>query len=463
MRKNTTFGIGNVALLDKVNAHFDFFERVFKGVSTKAKNLKESSKLFIYNRLEKCVSINRLKSVYPVELFEHLDFKSVPGDRTFYRDLERIGKHSKIIFANYQGLLKKDNMASGKQFVDFSSAYFEGNQAEMGKLGYSRDNQPGKKQVNFGISTGINGIPCALTIQKGNVQDKKHMKFILNTLKKVLPKKSLLIFDCGGNTKANKEKILNLEFNYLTLKAKKKKVYHRYIALFNDEEKQKFSLNKRPYECVKLIEGKEIKYIFFCEDLKKDQINKRNKKFEKELIKNEGKLKKTKKGKVLGTYLSREGYILAKGSLQEVLSGVKNPFITGLEGYFIIESSVDEIPEEILRNYKGRDKAEKLIRDMKEGTELRPIRHWSTLAVIGYLLIIFLTNCIINLTLFLSRSPVVKNVKLLKKYLNNLTLTIVYPKNRFRFSILANISEEIKPILGKFIQKYEDKSLELRW
>src|SRR3989344_3917650 len=415
MRKNTTFGIGNVALLDKVNARFDFFERVFKGVSTKAKNLKESSKLFIYNRLEKCVSINRLKSVYPVELFEHLDFKSVPGDRTFYRDLERIGKHSKIIFANYQGLLKKDNMASGKQFVDFSSAYFEGNQAEMGKLGYSRDNQPGKKQVNFGISTGINGIPCALTIQKGNVQDKKHMKFMLNTLKKVLPKKSLLIFDCGGNTKANKEKILNLKFNYLTLKAKKKKVYHRYIALFNDGEKQKFSLNKRPYECVKLIEGKEIKYIFFCKDLKKDQINKRNKKFEKELIKNEGKLKKTKKGKVLGTYLSREGYILAKGS-------------------------VEESPEEILRTYKGRDKAEKLIRDMKEGTELRPIRHWSTLAVIGYLLIIFLTNCIINLTLF-----------------------FVYPKNRFRFSILANISEEIKPILGKFIQKYEDKSIELRW
>src|SRR3989344_3490220 len=385
MRTNTTFGIGNVALLDKVNAHFDFFERVFKGVSTKAKNLKESSKLFIYNRLEKRVSINRLKSVYPVELFEHLDFKSVPGDRTFYRDLERIGQHSKIIFANYQGLLKKDNMASGKQFVDFSSAYFEGNQAEMGKLGYSRDNQPGKKQVNFGISTGINGIPCALTIQKGNVQDKKHMKFMLNTLKKVLPKKSLLIFDCGGNTKANKEKILNLKFNYLTLKAKKKKVYHSYIALFNDG-------------------------------------------------------KKTKKGKVLGTYLSREGYILAKGSLQEVLSEVKNPFITGLEGYFIIESSVDEIPEEILRNYKGRDKAEKLIRDMKEGTELRPIRHWSTLAVIGYLLIIFLTNCIINLTLF-----------------------FVYPKNRFRFSILANISEEIKPILGKFIQKYEDKSIELRW
>src|SRR3989344_4905342 len=218
MRKNTTFGIGNVALLDKVNARFDFFERVFKGVSTKAKNLKESSKLFIYNRLEKCVSINRLKSVYPVELFEHLDFKSVPGDRTFYRDLERIGKHSKIIFANYQGLLKKDNMASGKQFVDFSSAYFEGNKCELGKLGYSRDNQPGKKQLTFGVSTGINEIPTSLTIQTGNLQDKKHFKVLFDVAEKILEPKSLLIFDCGANTKENKKKILGAGFNFLTLK-----------------------------------------------------------------------------------------------------------------------------------------------------------------------------------------------------------------------------------------------------
>ena len=73
---------------------------------------------------------------------------------------------------------------------------------------------------------------------------------------------------------------------------------------------------------------------------------------------------------------------------------IKNPFITGLEGYFILESSVDDEPEKILRLYKEKDKAEKLIRNMKEGTELRPIRHWSTNAIIGYLFIVFLTFCL---------------------------------------------------------------------
>jgi len=183
----------------------------------------------------------------------------------------------------------------------------------------------------------------------------------------------------------------------------------------------------------------------------------------KELEKNDPKLSKTKKGQPLDMFISKEGYIISKGSLQTTLADIENPFITGLEGYFILESSLDEDPYVILKLYKEKDKAEKLIRDMKEGTELRPIRHWSRLAIIGYLVIIFLTNCLINLTLFLAKNPVVKNVKLLKKYLNNLTLTVVYPKNKFRFSVLANISEEIESILGDWLDKYRDKSLELRW
>ena len=40
-------------------------------------------------------------------------------------------------------------------------------------------------------------------------------------------------------------------------------------------------------------------------------------------------------------------------------------------------------------------------------------------------------KAIINLTLKLCKKPDVKNLKLLKKYLGNLTLTIIYPKNGF--------------------------------
>jgi transposase len=463
MKTNVTFSIGNIALIDKVNEKYLLFDKLFNDLGTKAKNIKSSAKLLIYNRLGDCVSINQLSSVYPEELFRKLGYGKMPADRSIYRDLDRIGQRVPFLQGRYQEILKENNLASEKQFLDFSSSYFEGNKSKLGELGYSRDHEPGKEQLTFGISTGINNIPTALTIQKGNVQDKKHMRFMLKMVKHLLKEDSMLIFDCGGNTEEVKEKIRKMKFNYLTLKPKKKMTYKKYIEIYKNSSKEKIVLNGIEYKSVKVKEENEVQYIFYSKDLYKDQTKKRNKKFERELEKNDSKLMKLKKNKILGTYVSREGYIMAKGSIQRSLDKIKNPFITGLEGYFILESSVDDEPEKILRLYKDKDKAEKLIRNMKEGTELRPIRHWSTTAIIGYLFIVFLTNCLINLTHFLAKMPVVKNLKLLKKFLNNLTLTIVYPKNKFRFAVLSNISEEIKGILGDFIHKYEDKSLDLRW
>ena len=140
-----------------------------------------------------------------------------------------------------------------------------------------------------------------------------------------------------------------------------------------------------------------------------------------------------------------------------------NPNITGLEGYFILESSVDADPISMLKLYKQRDKAEKLIRNIKEGTDLRPIRHFSKKGIMGYVLIVFLADFIINLTLLIARNPLVKNVKVLKNYLTDLTVTVVYPPNGFKFHILANASPEIISIFGHFIDRYRDKSLDLRW
>lgn len=463
MKPNVTFSIGNVALIDKINEKYQLFNKLFDNLGTKARNIKNSAKLFCYNRLGDCVAINQLNEIYPEELFKQLGFKEVPAERSFYRDLNRIGQRVPFFLGRYQEIIKANGLASEKQFMDFSSSYFEGNKSKLGELGYSRDHEPGKEQLTFGISTGINNIPSGLTIQKGNVQDKKHFKFMLKAVKHLLKEGSLLIFDCGGNTEKNKEKIKKLKFNYLTLKPKKKKTYRKYIEIFKKSKKESIVINKIEYKYVKIKEENEIQYVFYSAELFKDQKKKRNRKFERELEKNEPKLIKVKKGKVIGSYVSKEGYILAKGSIQKSLSEIKNPFITGLEGYFILESSVDAEPEKILRLYKDKDKAEKLIRNMKEGTELRPLRHWTTNALIGYLFIVFLTNCIINLTHFLAKLPAVKNLKLLKKFLNNLTLTVIYPPNRFKFSVLSNISEEITLILGDFVHKYEDKSLDLRW
>lgn len=457
MRTNISFNAGNLILIDKVDSKYNFFDSVLQGLIGKTKHLKQSVKAFINNRLDKCVSINQIREVYPEELFNALGFKETPKQRTLYRDLERLGIRYPLIIERYQQLLKKNNLVSDIQFPDFSSSYFEGDKAELGALGYSRDGKPGKKQITFGIQVGGNTLPTTLTIQKGNVCDKKHFKFMLKLSEKVLDEDSVLVFDCGANTKENKKKIKKHGLHYLTLKPRQGDTYKKYISKYREAKKEVLYVNGIKYKCVKLVEENEIKYIFHSKNLYKKLKRNRNKKFKKELKKNDRLLKKVKKGKEISRFLSREGDIIAKGEIQKTLGDIKNPFITGLEGFFILEGSIDDKPYKILKLYKDRDKAEKLIRDMKEGTELRPINHLSKEAVIGYLLIVFLTNCMISLTHFLNGNSNDKNLKLLKKKLNNLTLTVIYDKSVFRFSVLSNISPEIKGLLGNSLKKFREK------
>ncbi|MEK6893557.1 MAG: hypothetical protein AABX07_05115, partial [Nanoarchaeota archaeon] len=328
--------------------------------------------------------------------------------------------------------------------------------AELGALGYSRDNQPGKKQIVFGIETGMNGVPSGLTIQKGNVCDKKHFNFMLKISGKILEKGSLLIFDCGRNTEENKDKIIELGFNYLTLKPRHRETYKNYVKIYKESPKEVFYINGTRYECVK-VKDENLKYIFHSKNLYKKLRKNRNKKFQRDLKIGDKILSKINKGKPIGEHISREGNIILKGEIQTSLSEIVNPFITGFEGFFVLESSVDDESYKILKLYKNKDIVEKLIRNMKEGTELRPINHITKEAIIGYLFIVFLTNCLIQLTHFLNRDNVDKNLKLLKKTLNSLTLTIIYDKSVFKFSVLSNITDEIKRVLGDSLKEFSEK------
>ena len=467
MRRNVTFSVGNLAVIEKANADFNFFREVFSGVEGKAKSLIPSVKLLIYNRLGDCLSINRLGEFTPKELFARLGAKESISDRTNNRTLERLGAKAPLILANYQGLVKKYKLASETQHIDFSSSYFIGDECRMGKLGYSRDHRPGNKQITYGISIGGNKIPTALTIQNGNVVDKEHMAAMLKLCPKVLEPGSILIFDCGGNTWKNKEKILSLGFDYLTLKPKKKGPYKISIQEYLRQKKEKrlieVKVGDQEYSCAKLQKDGEYQYIFFSEKSKLEQMEIKRSKLRRKIKKNDELLKKVKKGKDFKPLICTEGWIVPRGSLQKCLDEIPNPFITGLEGYFILESSRDMEPQAVMELYKDRDKAEKLIRDMKEGAEIRPIRHWSSNAVKGYLLLIFLTNALINLTLLKAKNHGVTNLKLLKKYLGNLTLTVVYPKNAFKFEVLSNNCDEMRALFGDFLKKYGDFSLDLRW
>ena len=467
MRQNVTYSIGNLAIIEKADVEFGFFKEIFAGVEGKARSFIPSTKLLAYNRLGECLSINRLCDFTPPELFSRLGAPEPISDRTLNRTLENMGRKMPLIVSNYQKWTKHYDLLSENQHVDFSSSFFVGKECSMGKLGYSRDHRPGNRQITYGISVGENRIPTALTIQNGNVVDKDHMKSMIRLCSHVLEKGSILIFDCGGNTKENKQKIISLGFHYLTLKPKNKDAYKKLIQYYLKEKKEKKLVEvkngDRTYYCAKCQKGTEFSYIFFSPKKKQEQMNFKRSKLRRSIEKNDALLKKVRKGKEFKAQICSKGWIVTHGSLQKCLGDIPNPFITGIEGFFALESSKDMTPEEALAIYKDRDKAEKLIRDMKEGAEIRPIRHWNSNVVKGYLLLIFLINAIVNLTLLKVKDHVVSNLKLLKKYICNLTLTVVYPKNAFKIEFLSNNSAETRALFGDYLKKYKDTSLDLRW
>lgn len=448
--------------MDKADKDFGLVSSVFAGIGGRARDFLGRAKLLLYNRLAHAVSLHRILESYPGELFDLLGLED-PSERSLYRTLEQVGRAYPVLLERYQDVLLAHGLVDREQLLDFSSTYFEGEKASLAAHGYSRDHRPDRRQITFGISTGINDVPCALTIQRGNTQDKKHLNLLLSIAGRVLEKGSLLIFDAGANSKANKKRIRRLEFHYLTLKPKKLKSYRKHVRSFPWQGARRFTLNEREYLCVKKQEGEEHLYIFFSPQLFQDQLRKKEQKFMRRKEAGNKLVKLAWRHRAVEKYPSDKGWIELYPQLQAALAEIENPYANGIEGFFILESSVDAEPEKILALYKERDRAEKFIRSLKEGVELRPIRHWSKWAVIGSIFISFLAAALTNLTVKIRESSPVRNVKLLKKYLMNLTLTVIYPKNAFRLAVVSNVTPPIKAIFGDFIHRYGDKNLDLRW
>ncbi|MGH8202665.1 MAG: IS1634 family transposase [Steroidobacteraceae bacterium] len=59
----------------------------------------------------------------------------------------------------------------GLALYDLSSSYFEGTHCPLAKIGHSRDGKKNTLQVNYGLLTGRNGCPVAISVYEGNTAD----------------------------------------------------------------------------------------------------------------------------------------------------------------------------------------------------------------------------------------------------------------------------------------------------
>ena len=333
---SVTLPIGSISVIDKIEEDTGLISGIFRNSGGKSKDFVGIAKLFLANRIEDTVSVHQLLPTSSKEKLGLLGIGEEPSERSLYRGIQRIGRLLPIFIERYQDTIKKHGLVDENQITDFSSSYFEGKKAELADFGYSRDHRPDKKQITWGIATGINGVPTALTIQKGNIQDKTHMREMLRVSMRIVDKGSLFMYDCGGNSPWVKDKIVDNAYNYLTLKAKKVRTYKRHIKGFEKECKE-IKVGEKEYLAVKRksdTRDGEFLYIFFSKELCEDQLRKKESKFIRRMKKGDELAKKARKHKAVQLFPSKEGWIGLYPEIQQTLSNIENPYITGIEGFW---------------------------------------------------------------------------------------------------------------------------------
>ncbi len=75
----------------------------------------------------------------------------------------------------------------------------------------------------------------------------------------------------------------------------------------------------------------------------------------------------------------------------------------------------------------------------------------------------FLTRVLVSLTQLFCNNPIVKNLKVLKSYLTNVTCTIIYPSFGYPIRIISTFSQELYPVLGDFVMRYGNLAVPNLW
>ena len=124
-----------------------------------ARVIEPAAKLATARQLSEATAAHSLGAV--------LDLGDVDEDE-LYAALDLLGQAQPKI----EAALAKRHLQNGCLVLyDLTSSYLEGRCCELARHGYSRDGQPGKPQIVFGLLCAANGCPLAVEVFEGNTAD----------------------------------------------------------------------------------------------------------------------------------------------------------------------------------------------------------------------------------------------------------------------------------------------------
>lgn len=445
---NISFPIGTALAVKKYSKKLDF-ENIFSEFKQKGIPLRGLIEALISYKLTENLSLTRGSDwINRTEVLQTFRLKSFE-QKTLYRAVELIGEHHEEVILKLQDVLFSNyDFEHTDVNMDWSSLVLWGNKSNLGKYGYSRDFRPDKKQITFGITEirkPIN-VPIGLTIAKGNVNDQTHFQQTFEQVKDKLVLGSRVIFDKGGNSKENLNRVIATKMKFLSAK-KLNKSDDRVIKEFWDRKPTLIDSEKGIYG-IKIPFPSRINYFFFSEKLRKENLDSALRKAQRQLKEAKAIESANSKGKALPKRF-RVNNVLVKASIEyqtklrniseeKAFELLKNATITGREGFFCLTSSEDLTLKEALYIYREKDSVEKIMHSLKNEINIKPVRVWSDNSVYGALIIGFLAQLIISLIRY--DDPELKSfsTKFIKISLSNLTVTVEKTKNNRKRQIFSN-------------------------
>jgi transposase len=335
-----------------------------------------------------------------------------------------------------------------------------GDAAELGRYGYSRDHRPDKRQLTLGLSelaSPVN-IPVGLTVREGNVNDQAHFADTYGQVRRLLREGSLVVFDKGASSQANKELVRASGMHYLSSK-KLNMADDKRIASFWKGEPELVDEGKRIYGLT-FVKPRSIDYLYYSATLYERQMESvRRRAYAmlldarelQDAIDADRRPKKKYRcgpgGNCLITSVAKYQTLLSEMTDNEAYDYALSRCANGREGFFCLKSSVMLTLEEALCRYRKKDSIEKIFHSLKNEIEVKPVRCWKKERQIGVLLIGFLAQLFISLLRYEVPTTAHTCTKFIKKSLQKLTDTVVCAPSGAKRHIFANFDELNSAIL----------------
>ena len=285
-------------------------------------------------------------------------------------------------------------------FYDLTSSYFEGRGPEgLARLGYSRDNEPGKTQIVVGVIM-CNGFPIGHEVFEGNRVDKKTVKEILDKIKgQYKIDRCIFVGDRGLISKENLEELeKGKEFDSILALKKRRNNEVKRILMW--ETPLTFHREKEDMEWVEVDREDNVRYIVIrnpkIAEEQKVLREKQIKELDEHLRSLQEKVNRQKRisvknttekvAEILRHHHGRRyfAYSFDKKDkrLRYWIKGESLRLEEALDGIYILRTrEVNLSPIEIIKNYKDLMEVDRSFRMMKDILDLRPFRHCKDIRV----------------------------------------------------------------------------------